>query len=322
MKRALVLGGGSALGAYEAGVFDEIMENDPDREYKIFTGISVGSINAGFLAQAKDGELAQYSKKLNELWFGLEGNKDIYKKTIFGALRLAWKTGAFKIEPLRELLKEHFDPQKVIESGKILRFGATELLTGRYVESTEHSTDIIEWMLASASLPFAFPTVQIGRGIYTDGGMRSPTAISAAIEAGCEEIDMVVTAPLHYENRVSQLTADQMKNGLNLGLRLLTLMHEQTFVDAMKMLQRCNELAALGDKRFKKMKVNVYAPEKVLSTDMILTMFDPTILRDWWIHGKSIKPVPLEEYVKTIKIAMTAEAFDAYAKNLGMPLLG
>lgn len=309
MTKALVLSGGSALGAYEAGVVDEITENDPDRHYKIYTGISVGSINSGFLAQAKAGELREYSKKLNKLWFGIEGNKTIYKKTIFGALRLAWETGAFKIEPLRDLIKEHFDPQLVIESGNILRFGAVDLLTGRYVESTEHSDNLIEWMLASASLPFAFPTIPIGEGIYTDGGMRSPTAISAAIDAGCGEIDLIITSPLHYETRVAQLHADQMKNGLNLGLRLLTIMHDQTFIDAMKMLQMCNDLARLGDKRYKVMTVNVYAPEIVLNPDMLLTAFDPKWIRDWWIHGKSVKPVPLDEYVKTIKTSQTAEEF-------------
>ena len=304
-KRALVLGGGSSLGAYEAGVVDEATENDPDLHYDIYTGISVGSINSGFLAQAKKGQLREYSKKLNQLWFGIEGNKDIYKKSILGVLRLAWKTGAFSIAPLRELISLHFDQQKVRESGNILRFGAVDLLTGRYMESTENTDNLLDWMLASASLPFAFPSVPIGEGIYTDGAMRSPTAISAAIEAGCEEIDLVVTCPLHYETRVTQLRADQMKNGLDLGLRLLTIMHEQNFVASMKMLQMCNDLAALGDTRYKVMKVNVYAPEIVLNTDMILTAFDPKWIRDWWIHGKSIKPIPLEEYVKSIKLAQT-----------------
>lgn len=304
-KRALILGGGSALGAYEAGVVDEITINDPDRHYDIYTGISVGSINAGFLAQAKRGELREYSQRLNELWFGVEGNKDIYRKTIWGVLRLLWETGVFNIEPLRELISANFDPQKVRDAGNILRFGAVDLLTGRYVESTEHSDNQIDWMLASAALPFAFPAVQIGEGIYTDGGMRSPTAISAAIDAGCEEIDLVLTSPLQYDVRVTQLRADQMKNGLDLGLRLLTLMHDQTFIDGLKMLQMCNELAEHGDHRYKKMKVNVYAPSKVLNTDMILTLFDPKLIRDWWIHGKDVKPIPLNEYVKSVKMTQT-----------------
>jgi len=305
MKRALVLGGGSALGAYEAGVIDEITENDPDRHYPILTGISVGSINAGFLAQAKDGELREYSKKLNDLWFGIEGNKDIYTKTIWGALRLAWSTGVFDLEPLRELITKNFDPQKVRDAGNILRFGCVDLLTGRYVESTEQSDNLIDWMMASAALPFAFPTPHIGEGIYTDGAMRSPTAIGAVIDAGCEEIDLIITSCLQYEKRITQLTADDMKNGLQLGLRLLTIMHDQTFMDAMRDLQRCNDLADLGDPRYKKMKVNVYAPTKVLSSEMILTAFDPKLIRDWWIHGKSIKPIPLEEYIKTVKAAQT-----------------
>jgi predicted acylesterase/phospholipase RssA len=300
-KRALVLGGGSALGAYEAGIIDEITENDPDRHYDILTGISVGSINSGFLAQAKRGELREFSIKLNELWFGVEGNKDIYKKTIWGVLRLAWETGVFNTEPLRELITANFDPQLVRDSGNVLRFGCVDLLTGRYVESTEHSDNLIDWMMASAALPFAFPTPHIGEGIYTDGGMRSPTAISAAIDAGCEEIDLVLTSPLHYETRMTQLTADQMKNGLQLGLRLLDVMHDQTFIDALKMLNFCNKLADYGDPDYKKMTVNVYAPSKTLNTDMILTTFDPKWIRDWWILGKQTKPIPLEEFINTVK---------------------
>ena len=47
---ALVLAGGGARAAYQAGVVSYIRELAPEISYPIITGVSAGAINAAFLA--------------------------------------------------------------------------------------------------------------------------------------------------------------------------------------------------------------------------------------------------------------------------------
>src|SRR5438067_564186 len=62
-RRALVLQGGGALGAYAYGVIKALYEQ-PDFSLDIVTGVSIGAINAAVLIGAKDDPL----RALDELW--------------------------------------------------------------------------------------------------------------------------------------------------------------------------------------------------------------------------------------------------------------
>ena len=77
MKRALVLSGGGAKGAWQAGVIDSLIRRGS--RWDIFAGVSVGALNAALLAQYAhpfDDGLA----KLQDLWHDLdnEGSHDTY----------------------------------------------------------------------------------------------------------------------------------------------------------------------------------------------------------------------------------------------------
>ncbi|MFW5966365.1 MAG: patatin-like phospholipase family protein, partial [Persicimonas sp.] len=59
IRRAIVLSGGGARGAYEAGVLRYILEEIPDDlgrpvRFDVISGTSVGAINAGWLAATID----------------------------------------------------------------------------------------------------------------------------------------------------------------------------------------------------------------------------------------------------------------------------
>ncbi|MBI3992892.1 MAG: patatin-like phospholipase family protein [Candidatus Lambdaproteobacteria bacterium] len=78
---ALVLSGGGARGAYEAGVIDYIRRHMPPeiaREplFKIYSGTSVGAINTAFMAASASDPLYQ-GTRLRELW-GTLRDQDIY----------------------------------------------------------------------------------------------------------------------------------------------------------------------------------------------------------------------------------------------------
>jgi predicted acylesterase/phospholipase RssA len=81
----LVLSGGGARGAYEAGIIGAlaatagIADGTPLPSYDLVCGTSIGALNGWFVATA------QYTK-LRELWYGISGQRVIQVKRQFAAL--------------------------------------------------------------------------------------------------------------------------------------------------------------------------------------------------------------------------------------------
>ena len=67
---ALVLGGGGARAAYQAGLLRGLARHLPDLRFPIITGVSAGGINAAFLA-AHPGNLRDAAEDLVALWSDL-----------------------------------------------------------------------------------------------------------------------------------------------------------------------------------------------------------------------------------------------------------
>lgn len=90
-KRALVLSGGGARGAYEAGVVRYILEVLPDYlgkrpQFDIICGTSVGAINAAWIAATVD-QPARCIRRMEVLWQGLEFSEAV-KFSYLEVLRL------------------------------------------------------------------------------------------------------------------------------------------------------------------------------------------------------------------------------------------
>jgi len=85
LGRALVLSGGGARGAYEAGVVGALAaiaglsDGSPLLPYEIVCGTSIGALNGWFV------ETGQYTK-LRELWYGISGQNLIRAKRQYSAL--------------------------------------------------------------------------------------------------------------------------------------------------------------------------------------------------------------------------------------------
>src|SRR5215211_7520707 len=67
---ALVLGGGGARGAYQAGVLRAIARRKPELCIPIVTGISAGAVNTAFLA-SHPGSMARATDDLVALWLSI-----------------------------------------------------------------------------------------------------------------------------------------------------------------------------------------------------------------------------------------------------------
>lgn len=104
LDRALVLSGGGARAAYQAGVLRYIAEAFPDEYFPIMTGVSAGAINAAQLAN-HPGSFAGAADRLEESWRQLRPEKVFVQDTSLRMLwRYFWKSGEVEAEgPLESM---------------------------------------------------------------------------------------------------------------------------------------------------------------------------------------------------------------------------
>jgi NTE family protein len=226
-KTGLVLTGGGARGAYQAGVMKGIAEilNPPPGEipFPIIAGVSAGAINGAFLG-AQGSSFQDSAKTLCELWSELKapavvktdflslgriGAKWARELGFGGALGKGGVTHLLDSTPLRELVQSRVDfsqIQRNIQSGSLqgISFTATNYQTGTAVSFFDGQQDIQPWarsarlgrrvqlsadhILASASIPVFFKPVSIAGSFWGDGGVRMSTPLSPAIHLGADRI--------------------------------------------------------------------------------------------------------------------------------------
>ena len=231
---ALVLSGGGARGAYEAGVLRYALgklapRRGPSAIPQIFCGTSVGAINA--CALAARAELPDLGVRLlADRWESLR-LEDVFKlgwgdlaaiaRWFVGKPATDGVTSLLDAGPLAVLVRE-FVPWRALHQNvadrrvRAVTLSATDVETGHtviFVESaTDHalySTDAsVEYVsarlkpqhaLASAAIPIIFPTVRVGGRLFVDGSVRQNTAASANRAAtkmisGCGPPPMVTTS--------------------------------------------------------------------------------------------------------------------------------
>jgi NTE family protein len=133
-QTALILSGGGARGAYQAGVAQGIYEvlkaESIPMKIDHFSGVSAGAINAAYLASLWDDQ-EKAIKNLVDLWSQLKSSDIYYTDAVnLGKIGLKWVSdlslggtlGAgngralLDTEPLKHLLKSRLDMSKVAEN--------------------------------------------------------------------------------------------------------------------------------------------------------------------------------------------------------------
>ena len=208
----VVLQGGGALGAYECGALDALLElmdefTAQGREIvlKVVTGVSIGSINAACVVGAKNRSDAR--ARLNALWddlmleappfwmtaaqrdlayFGLPG---FYAPRSDFWTVPTW-TYVYDTRPLLVTLGRHVDFAELNASPTVFVVTAVEVVTGalrpfsnkrlRNLPATKIEP---RHVLASGSLPPGFPWTEIDGMPYWDGGIVDNTPLGLAIDA-------------------------------------------------------------------------------------------------------------------------------------------
>jgi NTE family protein len=281
---ALVLHGGGARAAYQAGVLRALGRRFPQLSFPILTGVSAGAINAAYLAN-HGGGLGRASADLADLWRSLTvdavfhaGAGSLASHVLRWGLRLVsgglpgapHVRGLVSTAPLRDLLWRSLTPAA---DGRLqglrdnLARGRVRALAVVTLDYTTGSTvtwvdgqDLAVWqrpgrravraemtvdhVMASAALPLFFPAVGIGGAWYGDGGARLTAPLAPAIHLGAGRI-----LALSTRSRVSPAeTGVPAVHGYPPPAQILGLLLSAVFLDALDydahLLARINGLLA------------------------------------------------------------------------------
>ena len=209
----LVLEGGGAKGAYHIGAYRALMEEGI--EIQGIAGTSVGALNGAILAQGD-------YEKAYELWYNMSYSKVInatdeeIEKLKAGKLskedlslvaeriKGVISEGGLDITPLRNLVMEVIDEEKVRNSGKdfgIVTVSLSDLKPLEiYIEDIPNG-ELREYLLASAYFP-AFKREKIGGKRYVDGGIYNNLPVNLLKNKGYKDLILIRTHGLGYIKKV------------------------------------------------------------------------------------------------------------------------
>lgn len=167
---ALVLSGGGARGAYQAGALRALYEISKERNnfglFRNLIGVSAGAINAAFIASEAD-NLDLATERMCHMWRGLT-TEEVFRTDYVTVGRTAWrlmrgvslggfspalrptKVGLLNVEPLRDLLAKEIRFERIkehIKSGALnsLNITATDYSTAVGVTFFMGKPEIKEW---------------------------------------------------------------------------------------------------------------------------------------------------------------------------------
>lgn len=216
--RALVLSGGGGRGAYHVGVLRFLEEHEwyPD----IVVGTSIGAVNGAAIASGHT------ARSLWALWRRLETDK--VQRPVLKLFSPEKWNYLLDTSPLRKTLTEEgwidlarinaASPAKHLritvveaETGQLRVFGNSADGAGGHCERVEITVDHI---LASCSIPVVYPPTTIGAVTFWDGGTVANTPLGPAVDAGADEIIVVLMTPWEDEKNCPRYTPIDGLQGL------------------------------------------------------------------------------------------------------------
>jgi NTE family protein len=207
----LVLQGGGALGAYQAGVYEALHEAGIEPDWVIGTSIGAlsGAIIKGNAPAARLARLREFWRRMQNdpppygnWWPG--GESFVHGIATWSALvrgipamytprPFAWggvnaqvgveNASYYVTEPMRATLGELIDPESLKAGSPRLTVGAVHVTKGemRYFDSRREALTL-DHVMASSALPPAFPAVGVDGGEYWDGGVYSNTPMEVVFD--------------------------------------------------------------------------------------------------------------------------------------------
>ena len=157
----LALSGGGSFGAVEIGILDKINSMEP-KKYDIYTGISAGGLNVGFLSHFDNLQQGLYQVK--NIYSELK-NKNVFE--IFPNTNIS----LLNTDPLRKTITKTLS--KLGNTNQETLIGSTNLNTAHldiYEYHKLNNEQQIDLLMATSAIPIIFPPIKFNNYLYVDGG--------------------------------------------------------------------------------------------------------------------------------------------------------
>ncbi|HYC02336.1 MAG TPA: patatin-like phospholipase family protein [Azospirillaceae bacterium] len=246
MAVALVLSGGNALGAFQAGAWERLEAAGIEPGH--IAGTSTGAVNGAIIAGNPPGRRVE---RLRHFWnraaepagsLGLAGMPLLpggAARDAAAAIGMAWTmmmgrpgffapnlaglTAAipgspafpalFDLGPLRASLAELVDFERLNAGPTRLTIVATDLENGGEVRFDNRETRLtIDHILASSAFLPAFPPVEIGGRLYGDGGFSANLPLGAVLDGAEDGLLCIAVDLFRPEGHPRTLPAAQDRN--------------------------------------------------------------------------------------------------------------
>jgi NTE family protein len=249
--RSLVLSGGGGRGAYHVGVLRFLEEHEwfPD----IVVGTSIGAVNGAAIASGHT------AHSLWALWRRLK--TDDVQRRAWDLFSLDEWDHLLDTAPLRKTLVEEnwVDLARINAqpAAKHLRLTVVEMETGRLrvfgnspdpspTSRSEHVEINLDHILASCSIPLVYPPTKIDDVAFWDGGTVANTPLGPAIDAGAEDIVVVLMTPWEDRtNRPRYAAADGIHGLLTAAQAAFEWALLASFQADLKLFHRTNQVVRL-----------------------------------------------------------------------------
>jgi len=190
MERALILSGGGARGAFQAGVWKFLQENEWEPD--LICGSSVGAINAAAIGAGMNAEqMSNLWKKYDRLKLFSFTLKDFF----FSFFSRKKFNPLMNTAPLKFMLTEQIDIEALQKSKAEILITAINMLTSQLVYFN-HKKITVDHIMAATAIPMLFPWQYINGEPYWDGGFMANVPIAPALERGIKDIIVVLLSPV------------------------------------------------------------------------------------------------------------------------------
>jgi len=187
----LSFSGGGSFGAVEIGILKKVIELNKNTNYDLYTGISAGALNAGFLSYYSN--IRTGIKTAEQIYSSIR-NRMIYDVIPNTGVSL------LNTQPLYNTLTkiiEKMPNQPVIHT----LIGATNMYSGKLdIYNFEDQDDLnkVLLLMSSSAIPGMFPPIQFNDQLYADGGTLSNELIQ--VEHDSNYLNITFITP--YEDYV------------------------------------------------------------------------------------------------------------------------